>query len=137
MAISMPAIEEHPAHRMRSPVPTVPSLSNHPAFRTQNHIYDHAPPTPQLLYPHRRQGSDQSTSSNHSTDQLAFQQHPTQRNIYNSEAHENTAEKAIYRIVDMGFTADQAREALRMTDMGSGLRVDRAVELLLGRSRRA
>jgi hypothetical protein len=31
----------------------------------------------------------------------------------------------------MGFTAEQAREALRMTDKGTGLRVDRAVELLL------
>ncbi|OCL15398.1 hypothetical protein AOQ84DRAFT_329475 [Glonium stellatum] len=61
----------------------------------------------------------------------AFLQHPLQRDIFQSDAAENTADKAIYRIVEMGFTADQARQALRMTDMGDGLRVDRAVELLL------
>ncbi|KAI4695395.1 uncharacterized protein J4E84_002021 [Alternaria hordeiaustralica] len=48
-------------------------------------------------------------------------------------SHENTADKAIWRIVEMGFTAEQAREALRLTDLGDGLRVDRAVELLLSR----
>lgn len=62
-----------------------------------------------------------------------FQQHPAQTGIYDSPAHENTAEKAIYRIVEMGFTADEAREALMKTDMGDGLRVDRAVEMLLSR----
>ncbi|KAF2810144.1 uncharacterized protein BDZ99DRAFT_498337 [Mytilinidion resinicola] len=61
----------------------------------------------------------------------AFLQHPLQQQINQSSSAENTAEKAIYRIVEMGFTADQARHALRMTDMGDGLRVDRAVELLL------
>jgi hypothetical protein len=60
-----------------------------------------------------------------------FVQHPLQHQIHQSNSAENTAEKAIYRIVEMGFTADQARHALRMTDMGDGLRVDRAVELLL------
>lgn len=59
------------------------------------------------------------------------QQHPTQHTIFSSQAHENTAEKAIYRVVEMGFTAEQARDALRMTDLGDGLRVDRAVEMLL------
>lgn len=47
------------------------------------------------------------------------------------DASENSADKAIFRIVEMGFTPEQARRALRMTDMGDGLRVDRAVELLL------
>lgn len=60
-------------------------------------------------------------------------QHPVQADIFDSPAYENTADKAIYRIVEMGFTADQAREALRLTDLGDGLRVDRAVELLLSR----
>lgn len=40
-------------------------------------------------------------------------------------------DRAVYRIVDMGFTPEQARQALRRTDLGDGLRVDRAVELLL------
>jgi len=44
---------------------------------------------------------------------------------------ENTVDRAIYRIVEMGFTPEQARQALRKTDLGDGLRVDRAVELLL------
>lgn len=44
---------------------------------------------------------------------------------------EDTGEIAVQRIVAMGFPPNQAREALRQTDMGDGLRVDRAVELLL------
>lgn len=44
---------------------------------------------------------------------------------------EDTSDIAIRRITDMGFSAEQAREALRVTDMGDGLRVDRAVDMLL------
>ncbi|KAK5129053.1 hypothetical protein LTR85_000386 [Meristemomyces frigidus] len=44
---------------------------------------------------------------------------------------EDTSTRAVRKIVDMGFSAAQAREALKMTDMGDGLRVDRAVDLLL------
>ena len=44
---------------------------------------------------------------------------------------DDTSALAVKRIVDMGFTASQAREALRTTDMGDGFRVDRAVDLLL------
>ena len=44
---------------------------------------------------------------------------------------EDTSDRAVRRIMDMGFTAIEAREALRRTDMGDGLRVDRAVDLLL------
>lgn len=44
---------------------------------------------------------------------------------------EDTSARAVTRIVDMGFSAAQARYALRTTDMGDGLRVDRAVDLLL------
>ncbi|KAK5002486.1 hypothetical protein LTR28_011363 [Elasticomyces elasticus] len=43
----------------------------------------------------------------------------------------DTAGMAVEKIVEMGFDARQACEALRMTDMGDGLRVDRAVDLLL------
>ena len=44
---------------------------------------------------------------------------------------EDTSERAVSAIVEMGFSAAQAKEALRATDLGDGLRVDRAVELLL------
>ncbi|KAF2017364.1 hypothetical protein BU24DRAFT_367130 [Aaosphaeria arxii CBS 175.79] len=121
---SMPPIEEHPAFRRRhESIPEMPSLELHPAFLQ-----------------HRRQAASSShESASRSTspskasieDQPAFKQHPLQRNILDGDASENSAEKAVYRIVEMGFTPDQARSALRRTDMGDGLRVDRAVELLL------
>lgn len=44
---------------------------------------------------------------------------------------EDTADRAISKIVGMGFTPAQAKEALKLTDMGNGLRVDRALDLLL------
>lgn len=44
---------------------------------------------------------------------------------------EDTSGHAVKKIVDMGFLPAEARAALRMTDMGDGLRVDRAVDLLL------
>ncbi|KAF7191258.1 hypothetical protein HII31_07281 [Pseudocercospora fuligena] len=44
---------------------------------------------------------------------------------------EDTSEIAVQRIVAMGFPPNKAREALRQTDMGDGLRVDRAIEFLL------
>lgn len=123
----MPSIIEHPAFRTQSPTPQIP-FPDHPAFRAQR--------------PFGRRETDSSLSSRGSSDSErsaliahhpVFQQHPAQADIFDSPAHENTADKAIYRIVEMGFTADQAREALRMTDLGDGLRVDRAVELLLSR----
>lgn len=46
---------------------------------------------------------------------------------------EDTSVRAIERIRSMGFTREQAREALMLTDVGDGLRVDRAVDLLLKR----
>jgi hypothetical protein len=44
---------------------------------------------------------------------------------------ESTVELAVKKITEMGFTQAQATHALRMTDMGDGLRVDRAVDMLL------
>jgi hypothetical protein len=117
---SMPSILEDPLHHPLSEPPGPP----HPAFR----------PHPMSLpyrERHMRQGSWSSGSS--SSRGGALQQQEQQNHIYGSRSHENTAEKAIYRIVEMGFTAQQAREALRLTDLGNGLRVDRAVELLLSR----
>lgn len=144
--MSMPSIEEHPAYRKEDvSIPAVPSLASHPAFRNLalnlNPNLNPAPLfTPLPLHTHTRHRSDSSVRSETPSDGTsgggrnpAFAQHETQRNIYGTESYENTADKAIYRIVEMGFTADQAREALRMTDLGDGLRVDRAVELLLSR----
>ncbi|KAH0006265.1 hypothetical protein KCU72_g16370, partial [Aureobasidium melanogenum] len=48
---------------------------------------------------------------------------------------EDTSALAIGKIMDIGFSDAQAREALRITDMGSGLRVDRAVDWLLRQNR--
>lgn len=121
----MPAIDEHPTFR-QNPASQVP-FPDHPAFRAQR------PYT-------ARKDIDISTSSHGSNESSpillqhpVFQQHQAQVDIFATGAHENTADKAIYRIVEMGFTADQARQALRITDLGDGLRVDRAVELLLSR----
>lgn len=124
---TMPPITEHPAYRTHPSIPQIP-YPDHPAFRAQRR--------------HARKETDISLSSRESSESErsapvahhpVYQQHPAQADIFDSPAHENTAEKAIYRIVEMGFTAEQAREALRVTDLGDGLRVDRAVELLLSR----
>ncbi|EUC43238.1 hypothetical protein COCMIDRAFT_52785, partial [Bipolaris oryzae ATCC 44560] len=111
--ISMPSILEHaPSHHPLSPVQARP-----------NH----------LVFHQRKESRDSDISSSASPRSAIFQQHERQHSIFSSPSHENTAEKAIYRIVEMGFTPEQARDALRVTDLGSGLRVDCAVELLLSR----
>ena len=43
---------------------------------------------------------------------------------------EDTAELAVAKIMAMGYTEQQAKKALKLTDMGNGLRLDRAVEFL-------
>ncbi|KAF2116866.1 hypothetical protein BDV96DRAFT_572993 [Lophiotrema nucula] len=122
-APSMPSIEEHPAFR-KTGVPSMPSLAEHPAFarHMQSMQMPTAPAPPRSAH---------SNGSTHSLEDPVFQQHPRQREILSSNAADNTADKAVYRIVEMGFTPEQARHALRVTDLGDGLRVDRAVELLL------
>jgi hypothetical protein len=131
MAPSMPSIEEHPRfHARRQSIPAMPSLDSHPYFQRE-HLPQHQQAGSQ---PGSARSATHSASASHSSsdgDQRpAFQQHPAQR-IHDTDHAENTAEKAIYRIVEMGFTPEQARQALRLTDQGDGLRVDRAVELLL------
>ncbi|KAF2465986.1 uncharacterized protein BDR25DRAFT_294622 [Lindgomyces ingoldianus] len=122
VAPSMPSIDEHPIFQTRTEtIPSMPSLEEHPAFtRHLRQMSGNGPPP---------QTSSSSTPS--LEEHPAFQQHPRQHEIFQSDATQNTAEKAVYRIVEMGFTAEQARHALRVTDLGDGLRVDRAVELLL------
>ncbi|KAH6618652.1 hypothetical protein C7974DRAFT_317648 [Boeremia exigua] len=125
----------------------MPSIIEHPIFLTQSPQQIRFPDTPPCYVqrPHvPSKESDISLSSRSSsnsersraapvTQHPVYYQHPAQADIFDSPAYENTAEKAIYRIVEMGFTAEQARDALRVTDAGDGLRVDRAVELLLSR----
>ena len=48
-----------------------------------------------------------------------------------SKVRADTAAIAVQKIVSMGFTAGQAREALRTTELPDGLDVTRAVEMLL------
>ncbi|KAI7082418.1 hypothetical protein KC356_g8394 [Hortaea werneckii] len=46
---------------------------------------------------------------------------------------DSTSVHAVNKVIEMGFTPAQAQEALKKTDMGDGLRVDRAVDWLLRR----
>ncbi|KAF2635060.1 hypothetical protein P280DRAFT_474158 [Massarina eburnea CBS 473.64] len=115
---SLPALDEHPAFRRQETIPEMPPLAEHPMYAFPDHLQQRSP------------GSS-IRSSESSSSRAAFQQHPFQRSMHENGAAENTAERAIHRIVEMGFTPEQARLALRMTDGGDGLRVDRAVELLL------
>ncbi|KAI5267795.1 hypothetical protein E4T47_07924 [Aureobasidium subglaciale] len=48
---------------------------------------------------------------------------------------EDTSGMAIGKIMEIGFSNAQAKEALRVTDMGSGLRMDRAVDWLFRKNR--
>jgi hypothetical protein len=75
-----------------------------------------APPSPPLPTPRLYE----------STNQHAFQVA-----LATGDPAVNSSERAIFRIVEMGFTHDEAKGALKITDMGDGLRVDRAVEYLL------
>ena len=124
----MPSIIEHPTFLTQSPILQLP-FPDHPAFRTQRPHAARKETDISLSSP----GSSDSERSASIAHRPAFQQHPVQADIFDSPAHENTADKAIWRIVEMGFTSEEAKEALRMTDAGDGLRVDRAVELLLSR----
>ncbi|UPX16139.1 uncharacterized protein EKO05_0006557 [Ascochyta rabiei] len=128
IATTMASIIEYPDFRTQDPVPQIP-FPNHPAFRAQR---PHVTRKETDISPSSRDSSESDRSAVLAHHPV-FQQHQAQADIFDSPAHEHTAEKAIYRIVEMGFTAEQAREALRVTDLGDGLRVDRAVELLLSR----
>ena len=124
----MPSIIEHPAFLTQSHMPQLP-FPDHPAFRSQR---PH-PARKEIEISFSGRGSSDSERSGSIAYHPAFQQHQAQADIFDSPAHENTADKAIWRIVEMGFTNEEAKEALRKTDLGDGLRVDRAVELLLSR----
>lgn len=157
---SMPSMDEHPAFRVPTSetIPEVPDLAQHPAFRrhvqqmesqitSSPSLPTQARPSspsrainyPATVSPLSSSPSNPSihpanrspTLSQGSGSHPVFAQHPLQREIYATDIAENTADKAIYRIVEMGFTADQARRALRQTDLGDGLSIERAVNMLL------
>jgi hypothetical protein len=71
-------------------------------------------------------------------DHRANWQHPLQRALQSDDdPSANSAEKAIFRIVEMGFTHEEAKGALKITDMGDGLQLDRAIEFLLRQQEQA
>ncbi|KAL5393636.1 hypothetical protein PMIN02_005745 [Paraphaeosphaeria minitans] len=130
--------DTHPASRQSRSgnIPEMPRLDEHPAF--VNHMqrvsneFDHksspiSAPESSAANSHTHSQRSSPSLDSHS----AFQQHPVQRMVQDLGPVENTVDRAVYRIVEMGFTPEQARQALRRTDLGDGLRVDRAVELLL------
>lgn len=134
---SLALSDTHPAFRQSrfETIPEMPRLDEHPRFseHMRNMSVESDPAQPSFSSTssatHSQSHSQRSSPSlvNHS----AFQQHPTQRIVQDFGAVENTVDRAVHRIVEMGFTPEQARQALRRTDLGDGLRVDRAVELLL------
>jgi hypothetical protein len=67
-------------------------------------------------------------SYQHSRD--ASRQHARQYEMSDPQSI-NSVDRAVFRIVEMGFSPEEAKGALKITDMGDGLRVDRAVEFLL------
>ncbi|KAJ9663120.1 hypothetical protein H2201_005791 [Coniosporium apollinis] len=126
--------------------PTAPSSvlggyeNVHPALRPAQPYSAPPPPTqyPSVPQPPARPQpssarplSTYTLSNPHVREEPVSQQHPWQSQIYSGDPAVNSADRAIFRIVEMGFTAEEARRALRVTDLGDGLRVDRAVELLL------
>lgn len=103
-------------HTRRS-VDLVDESNIHPAFRS------------------RRNSSITSAISSIHSHEAAALQHPFQVSMLSNDPSTTSSERAICKITDMGFGSEQAKAALRFTDMGDGLRVDRAVEYLLRQAR--
>ncbi|EON66452.1 hypothetical protein W97_05550 [Coniosporium apollinis CBS 100218] len=121
-----------------APPPTLNQCENvHPALRpaqhppTQHPPVQHYPAPAPAPAPAPRPLSTYTLSNPHVREEPVSQQHPRQSQLYSDDPAVDSADRAIFRIVEMGFTAEEARRALRVTDLGDGLRVDRAVELLL------
>lgn len=115
----------HPtANQSATSIATVSSVSTPGSFKSAPTLFPEPP-------------SGVSTLADHH--QSAVFQHPKQFELTSlgglnkaaTDPAQNSSEKAIFRIVEMGFTAEQAKYALMKTDLGDGLRLDRAVELLL------
>lgn len=134
---SLALSDTHPGFRQSRSgnIPEMPRLDEHPAFA---HLRNMSEEVDHQSNPGSAPASSATNSQSHSQrsspsldSHSAFQQHPVQRMVQDFGPAENTVDRAVYRIVEMGFTPEQARQALRRTDLGDGLRVDRAVELLL------
>jgi len=99
-----------------------------PAGITEQHIHPalRSRPTSSVFLP--------ASVSPPAYEPAAMMQHPFQMALVSNDPSTTSSERAIFRIVEMGFTAEQAKGALKITDMGDGLRLDRAVEYLLRQS---
>lgn len=112
-----------PITRSSSPLATTPPMLTVPAFpplprkRTRR---SSRVPTSQ----HQRKISPIIEDRIETFNRLTLQQ-------YGGGVAEETSELAVGKIVEMGFSTAAAREALMVTDMGDGLRVDRAIDLLI------
>ncbi|KAF2223488.1 hypothetical protein BDZ85DRAFT_261670 [Elsinoe ampelina] len=106
-----PLAQQHPALKQaHSPAPTLTPPTWHPSTPPQHHAL-------------QRSASRRQSEWTPRTEQP---QMPRLRT--------NSADIAVQNVVSMGFTPNQAREALRITDSGDGLHVDRAVNWLLRHS---
>ncbi|KAF2418989.1 hypothetical protein EJ08DRAFT_683664 [Tothia fuscella] len=110
-------ITGHPALADHSAPSGLPAFAAHPAFAHSTEVVWNPCPPPY-------------------EDNRASWQHPLQRALQDQDPGTNSAEKAIFRIVEMGFTCDEAKGALKITDMGDGLKIDRAIEYLLRQQER-
>ena len=134
---SLALSDTHPAFRQSrfETIPEMPRLDEHPSFsqHMRNMSLDSDPAQPSFS-PTSSATNSQSHSQRSSPSldsHPAFQHHPVHHVAQDFGPAENTVDRAVHRIVEMGFTPEQAKQALRRTDLGDGLRVDRAVELLL------
>ncbi|OQO02279.1 hypothetical protein B0A48_11833 [Cryoendolithus antarcticus] len=102
----------------------------HPAYRgLPTHVEEPAQPLP--FYSPNSYGHHRTLSPLiHSRVVTYERESMTSSATFGGEA-EDTADKAIERLMGMGFGVREVRDALRRTDMGDGLRVDRAIEVLI------
>jgi hypothetical protein len=101
-----------------------------------------APPSPPMaMHPAFQRREDDVSSEEqlpaYEGRPASWGQHPLQQAISDEDPGAHSAEKAVFRIVEMGFTPEEAKGALKITDMGDGLRIDRAIELLLRQNEQA
>lgn len=120
----LPALPSSPhSFNHSSALSSTASLNDiHPAFRTEVE---------------QSRAASRGTMYSSSTPEpvgVGFTHHPLQTQLMpvaTTDPATNSADRAVLRIVEMGFTAEQARYALMKTDTGDGLKIDRAVEMLL------
>ncbi|KAF2136547.1 uncharacterized protein K452DRAFT_292272 [Aplosporella prunicola CBS 121167] len=98
-----------------------------------NQHYNHhqrprTPSTTSLTTAHSLSTTSSTTTLNPST---TVNPYPSAADLADADPATNSVERAVAKITEMGFSAEQARFALRKTDLGDGLRVERAVEVLL------